>query len=239
MTIEKNKNKLKGNKEENGIEDFKINSYLMAIDKENGDQINFLIKNDNNNGNKKDILLKLYNEKLLTTDRLQFIINNCTKDLNISTSLIKRLMKNNEIELLQIIFKKLKFYDTEIIKYLLYLYKNKIPISLFNLKQELSNEKYKILITINKYDIDEIGSNIFLYSACQNGNENIVKYLIKFGANINIKDKEKETPLFYACRSGNKNLVKYLMKIGGGDIKKKILMVKQYYLKHVEVEMKI
>ena len=49
---------------------------------------------------------------------------------------------------------------------------------------------------------------------------NVVKYLIKLGADINKENTKKETPLFYACRNGNDELVDYL--IGrGGDVNKK------------------
>ncbi|OUM59957.1 hypothetical protein PIROE2DRAFT_52124 [Piromyces sp. E2] len=51
-----------------------------------------------------------------------------------------------------------------------------------------------------------------LFYACYNGNENLVRYLIKHGAKINKENKDGETPLFYACYNGNVNLVKYLVK---------------------------
>ncbi|ORX85834.1 ankyrin, partial [Anaeromyces robustus] len=51
------------------------------------------------------------------------------------------------------------------------------------------------------------------------GNEDLVKYLIEHGADINKENRGGETPLFLACRSGNKNLVKYLIDLGA-DINK-------------------
>jgi len=44
----------------------------------------------------------------------------------IFSSLIKMLIEKNEMELLKIIFDNLKFYDNDLIKWLLILYKNKI-----------------------------------------------------------------------------------------------------------------
>jgi len=38
-----------------------------------------------------------------------------------------------------------------------------------------------------------------LFEACQFGNTTIVKYLMKHGADINIKNKYDQTPLLFAC----------------------------------------
>jgi len=46
----------------------------------------------------------MYNKNLLNYERLVFIIDNCTNYLNISSSLIKALMKNNEKKLLEHLF---------------------------------------------------------------------------------------------------------------------------------------
>ncbi|KAL6597975.1 ankyrin repeat-containing domain protein [Neocallimastix sp. 'constans'] len=102
----------------------------------------------------------------------------------------------------------------EIILYLnnyYFVIKNKTPISLSNLKQQF--EKYKLKINYNDND------NKYLFSACKNGNENIVKYLVELGANISKEDVNGATPLFYACENGNENLVKYLVE-HGADIYK-------------------
>jgi len=48
------------------------------------------------------------------------------KMIYIFSSLIKMLIEKNEMELLKIIFDNLKFYDNDLIKWLLILYKNKI-----------------------------------------------------------------------------------------------------------------
>jgi len=46
--------------------------------------------------------------------------------------------------------------------------------------------------------------------ACKKGNETIVKYLIEHGADINIKNKNDETPLSFAGKSINNYLINYL-----------------------------
>jgi len=57
--------------------------------------------------------------------------------------------------------------------------------------------------------------------SCRSGNENLVKYLVKLGADINKENKYAETPLFYACKGGNEKNVEYLVE-QGSDIHKVI-----------------
>jgi len=53
---------------------------------------------------KIDIHFELYNNDLLSSERLQFIMKNCTKYFNISSNFINQLIKDNNITLLDIIF---------------------------------------------------------------------------------------------------------------------------------------
>ncbi|KAG4098343.1 hypothetical protein H8356DRAFT_939282, partial [Neocallimastix lanati (nom. inval.)] len=129
-------------------EDFHINFFIKTIDSKNIEEINNLI-NTHCNGNKnnktgRDIVLEIYNKSLLTPERLNFIIENCNEYLYISSSLIKSLIKADEKELLKIIFSKFIIYDNEFIKWLLYQYKNKKPLSVEHLNEKVSNEKYNI-----------------------------------------------------------------------------------------------
>ena len=48
--------------------------------------------------------------------------------------------------------------------------------------------------------------------ACRSGNENITKYLVENGADINKENKDGKTPLFYSCNIRYANLVKYLIE---------------------------
>jgi len=43
-------------------------------------------------------------------------------------------------------------------------------------------------------------------------NEEILKYLIEKGANVNKPDKDGNTPLIISCKSNNDNIVKYLIQ---------------------------
>ncbi|KAG4092673.1 hypothetical protein H8356DRAFT_950196, partial [Neocallimastix lanati (nom. inval.)] len=87
--------------------------------------------NNNNsnkeNSNKKDVLLELYiyDNSLLTTERLHFIIRKCTSYLYVSISLMKKLINDNNTELLLFILKHLSFFDNELVLKLLLLYRNK------------------------------------------------------------------------------------------------------------------
>jgi len=78
---------------------------------------------------KGDIMLKIYKNNLLTVRRLIFILKKYMNYLYISTSLIKRLIKNNDVELLKIIFNSINFFDNDFIKIMLFYYKNKTPIA--------------------------------------------------------------------------------------------------------------
>jgi len=48
--------------------------------------------------------------------------------------------------------------------------------------------------------------------SCRVGNENIVKELLKKGAEVNEKNNNGDTPLMISCRIGNENIVKELLK---------------------------
>ena len=54
-----------------------------------------------------DIVFELYNKNKLNEERLKFIVENSTTYLNISSSLIKQLMKDNNRKLLEILLKSL------------------------------------------------------------------------------------------------------------------------------------
>jgi len=147
--------------------------YVEAIDNKNREEIKNLIINGNNT-NKKDVVYELYENNLLTAERLQFIIENCNNDLKISTPLIKRLIKDNSIEILQIIFKSIKFFDHDFILNLLFYYKNRKPLSSDALNQFISNEKYEISTDDNYYN----ESYQYLICACRSGKEYLAKKLI-------------------------------------------------------------
>ncbi len=62
-----------------------------------------MFSNNINKNDKIDIVFELYNNKLLIANRLQFIMKDCTKYLNISSNLVKRLMKDETVNLLDIV----------------------------------------------------------------------------------------------------------------------------------------
>ena len=186
-----------------------IYSYVEAIEYESVDAIKKLTTNVI----REDIVLKIYKNNLLTVKRLKFILEKCMNYLYISISLLKRLMKNNDIELLKIIFNSINFFDTDFIKTLLFYYKNKTPIAKADFIQQIKNYRIKINEDIFKnfihYDCD-----IFFFCACYSGYEHFAKFLVKHGVNIDEKDKYEETPLFYACKGGNEKIIKYLIEHG-------------------------
>jgi len=181
-----------------------IDLYLNAIDNKNVHEIEHLFTENNEERRNNDIVLELYDKKFLTSERLQFIAENCSKYLKISSSLIKKLLKEDNITLLDIVFSHIKIYGNELIKTFLICYNNKNAISHSKLMELISKEKYVI----------QKENGLYLINACKSKNEVIVKFLVKHGADINKEDEYGKTPLFYACLEGHENIVKYLIKYG-------------------------
>jgi len=180
---------------------------------------NYEIKNENYETNsrniEKDIVYEMYNKNELSSERFQFIVENCTAYLNISSSLIKKLIKDNNEDLLEILFKNhFKFFDNNFILNLLKYYERKKPVPNSELYTQINDDKYKISTTeLNKY-FDRYDSSYYLFKACKNGNEGAVKFLLEHGADMTIKDKDNRLALAWACESGNLHLVKYLVRLG-------------------------
>jgi len=192
-----------------------IQSYLVAIDNKNKDKIEILFNENEKNTIKNDIVLWMYFNDKLNSERLKFIIENFRNYLNVSSILINELIKTNNNVLLETILRyNIKFFDNEIIINLLFCYKNKTPISDYKLNDYLDMDKYKVPLKSNDENIDSHNSSFYLFNACKIGNEGMVKYLIEHGVNKTIKDKIGRSILFLACESGNKHLVKYLVNLG-------------------------
>jgi len=94
-----------------------IYSYVEAIKCESVD----MIKKLTTNAIKRDIVLEIYKNNLLTVKRLKFILEKCMNYLYISISLIKRLIEDNDVELLKIIVNSINFFDSDFIKTLLFI----------------------------------------------------------------------------------------------------------------------
>jgi len=167
-----------------------------------------------NNSIKIDIPLEIYENGFLTYRWLNFILKNCSDILYISSSLINKLIKNNEIQLLNIIFGYFKFYDNDFIYMLLYQYKNKTPTSVTYLNGIMSNNQY--IISTN-HSMENF--QYYFVKVCEDGKENIIKYLIEHGADINKAYQFKENTLHCACQKGNEKIVKYLIE-NGADVNK-------------------
>ena len=166
-------------------------SFLTAIDNKNKNKIEKLYKINNKNNNiENNMIYEIYNENKLNSERLQFVVENCTSYLNITSSFIKELMKSNNKELLEILFKKhFKFFDNELILYLLKNYERRTPVSDSELYPIVNDIKYKISTELDKY-FNRYDSSYYLFNACKSGNEAAVKFLLEHGADLNIKDKD-------------------------------------------------
>jgi len=124
----------------------------------------------------------MYNNKRITSERLQFIMKYFIEYFFISSNLVNKLMKDENVPLLDIIFRHFKFYDNDYILQLLFCYKNKTVISTSDLNQQISNEKFNINTNFRNNKI-----NKYLMNECykKDINKHIIKYILKHGTNIN------------------------------------------------------
>jgi len=205
MKITKIKNIIKNKSKQKQEEIIQSNS--SDIDDKNNNEVKQLtIKNDEIENEKNN---QLINERLL------FIIKNSTSQLDVFSSLVTNLMKDNNKYLLETIFERyLKFFDNEMIIKLLSYYRNRIPISNSDLYKQLDNDKYKISTELNENIFVKYDSSYYLFNACLLGNKFMVKYLVEHGADIKIKDKNNRMAFSNACESGNEHLVRYLVRLG-------------------------
>jgi len=233
--------------------DASIKSFAIALDNKSISKINILfnyyeisslVKNFSNNADYKiDIVYDLYRNRLLSLDRLQFIIDNLNSKLSISSRLIKTLLKNDETTLLDVIFERFIFYDNEFIQNCLLHYESKKEMSTSVLNQQIEQYKYtpcnkiylnnscKYLINscihgkipvvkfLIQHGVDINKTNFFekitpLFIVGEKGTEEIAKILITHGADVNKENEFRETPLFYACKGGNEPMVKCLIEHG-------------------------
>ncbi|KAG4086158.1 hypothetical protein H8356DRAFT_1357339 [Neocallimastix lanati (nom. inval.)] len=132
----------------------------------------------------------IYKNGLLTSNRLNFMIKKYSDILYISSSLLKKLIIKNEIQLLNIIFGNFKFYGNDFIKMLLFQYKNKISTSLTSVNGIMSNDQYNISINHSTENFQD-----YFVKLCKDGKDNIIKYLIEHGADVNKANKFNMSPL--------------------------------------------
>ncbi|ORX49627.1 ankyrin [Piromyces finnis] len=197
--------------------------YLVAIDNEDLEslmKLNFEISK-NKIIEETDIVYNIYIKNLLSVNRLKKIISlNFGTEIHfeITTKLLISLIKNEEIKLIKILFNNILF-DNNFVLSLLYYYKYKKSLSNSKLQNFIINEKKKIDLN-QLFDYDDY---TFLSYSCEKGNEEIIKCLIKQGANIEKRNQLGETPLFNACRSKKVNIVKYLLECGAKINRENIL----------------
>jgi len=185
-------------------EDLYIGLNVFAIDQKNLEFLEYLFNNDiiKKNGH---LISEIHKRKYLTMERLKFLLENKKNVIRIPSSLIKCLINEKRIDLLNILFKYSKFFDSTIILKFLFFYKYKKEISKIELQNITDNEKYKIE-TNNKGN--------YLYDACNKNHEYITKYLISLGVNVNQRNCDWDTPLIASCKNGNEKMMKYLIEHG-------------------------
>ena len=65
---------------------------------------------------------------------------------------------------------------------------------------------------------EPINKSTILHSACEIGSTDIVELLLRYDANVHIRDIRDRTPLMEACRSGCSEIVKMLLERLASDI---------------------
>lgn len=105
------------------------------------------------------------------------------------------------------------------------------PFIIFLMVRLWPNPENKIFSAVNKGDIETVNRILDrdptlalkpdrsnrrpLHYAAKKGNAEMVKTLVRKGANVNDKDNKGYTPLHYACSNGNPESVKILLEFGG------------------------
>ena len=185
-------------------EDIIICLYLVIIDCKNSKCVNelnnYYTKEINkNNKVENDILNNIYRRKLLDKHRFKKLISMFIQDgihLKINVNLLNLLIRNNDIELLNIIYNNI-FYDNNFIKSMLHAYKFKIGHSDKIMKNIYNNE-------INKFCFNQLNREQkyrILALASKNKYEDLMKTFII--NDITIENGKKYYPFIYASNKNN------------------------------------
>ena len=123
---------------------------------------------------------------------------------------IMKAVKNNDLENAKQEIDKLyhKIWNSDAILPFLCAYKNKHRWSDEILHMHVDPLRKKLAKIL---DIRDTEKSTPLFAAVQKGNENIVKYLVEHGADVN-EEIYGNTPLFAAVKKSNENIVKYLVE---------------------------
>jgi len=124
-----------------------------------------------------DIINFIFERNELNDKRIKFILNNKKRNFKISSLLMKELLFYERSPTSDTVFSNLKFYDIEFIMNCCFCYKYKKPLSRSKLKKLIS--KYEIIIK-NRLEDSEFYVSDYLLIACEDENEEFVKFLIKY-----------------------------------------------------------
>ena len=112
---------------------------------------------------------------------------------NVTNYFLILIIEHNDIETLKLIF-NFYLYNNDLIKFLLYKYKYKQFLSDSEYERCRDNE-----IEIINLNEPTRNNKLPLFVAYENNNEELIKLLIKNGADINKGDRDGNTPLMKAC----------------------------------------
>jgi len=158
----------------------------------------------------------MYNDKLLTLDRLQYIITNCNKYIDISSDTLKYIVEHGEY---------LNEVGDGTLLHSVYVSRNSNLIKdLIELGADINKENSR-------------GDTLFFY-ICKYGNVEMIKYFIEHRADLSKENDNSETPLF-ACEGEeeSKAIVEYLIELEA-NVNKKNKMVILNYIMHIIMDRK-
>jgi hypothetical protein len=197
--------------------------------------------------NFEDLLFNLIKENLISKGKIKYLLNKGFSPVleklyqfNQSLSLFLKKNKNGLYitvrDIIDILMDLINYYtfNNEVILNYLFIYKKRSSMSNEQLEANVLSNKIKIEIPettlgllIQKNDMKDIK---FLFHYCSNnlgdllklaaeneGSQEIIKYIIELGADINCTNYYGDTPLLIACYHDNIELVKYLIE-NGADI---------------------
>ena len=152
--------------------------------------------NDLNNNN-INIEREIYNERIINNK------NNSTNNLNNifhNNHINNEEEKNNYNLLFKNLFKLIKNF------------KNENEENIIEILQKIKNISRNNSINFNYQDKDN--GNSILHYACQRNNTKIIKYLIEFNNDVNIKNNDKQTALHIAAKNNYLDVCSLLIENG-------------------------
>jgi len=106
---------------------------------------------------------------------LKFVLKNKCQCLRVSSALMKKLLDDDNFELLDIIFNSIKLFDNDFVTNILYFWRNGFTLSISELDKLI--EDYTVSTEKSGQLLNEYyhSSYVFFINACIDGKFNLIK----------------------------------------------------------------